>query len=177
MNNLLRVTRRALQCRFLHQTPKSFGNNLYEPDYLEAMKSNLPMYDTLNIQIRGYDYAILENYQKFIHKLLRSMDISVEEAWATPHQDIQVTTYKPKSEIINTQYNLKHYDRTVQITDVLSTQLPVILRALEASTPSGITVHVRPHEEWDEEIRYVPDTELKQLKQELDDLGGPLKKK
>jgi hypothetical protein len=52
-----------------------------------------------------------------------------------------------------------------------------VLRALEASTPAGVTVHVVPHEEWHEEVRYVPDTELKALKQELDDLGGPLKKK
>lgn len=76
------------------------------------------MYDTLNIQLRGYDYAILESYQKFIHNLLKNMDINVEDAWATPHQDIQVTVLKPNTETVNTQYNLKLYDRTVQITDV-----------------------------------------------------------
>lgn len=48
---------------------------------------------------------------------------------------------------------------------------------MEASLPMGVTLNIIPHEEYYEEMRYIPDTELKQLKQELDDMGGPLKKK
>jgi len=32
---------------------------------------------------------------------------------------------------------------------------------------------IKPHEPEDEELRYVPDFELRQLKAELDSLGGP----
>lgn len=56
-------------------------------------------------------------------------------------------------------------------------QLPLIIRAIEASQPPGVTVHIRPHEESDEENRYIPDVELNTLKQELEELGGPSKKK
>ncbi|XP_023012954.1 mitochondrial ribosomal protein L48 [Leptinotarsa decemlineata] len=156
---------------------RHYSGGLYEPSYLEAMKPKTPLYDTINIQLRGYDYAILENYQKFIHNILKNMEVNVEDCWATPAQHMHISTYKPKSEVINAQYKLKIYERTVQITDVSSLQLPLVLRTVEASLPAGVSVEVRPHEEADEEVRYVPDKELHSLKQELDDLGGPSKTK
>lgn len=55
--------------------------------------------------------------------------------------------------------------------------MPLVLRAIEASLPAGVTVEVRPHQEIDEEARYVPDTELNSLKEQLETLGGPSKKK
>lgn len=51
------------------------------------------------------------------------MEINVEDSWAVPHQEIQVSTLKPKSEVVNAQYILKTYERTVQITDITSTQV------------------------------------------------------
>jgi len=34
---------------------------------------------TINIQIKGYDYPILESYQSFIHKLANMMEINVHD--------------------------------------------------------------------------------------------------
>lgn len=51
------------------------------------------------------------------------MEINVEESWALPPQHMNISTYKPKSDLLNAKYLLKIYDRTVQITDVLSTQV------------------------------------------------------
>lgn len=56
-------------------------------------------------------------------------------------------------------------------------QLPIIIRAIEACLSPGVKVQIRPHEESDEENRHVPDTELNTLKEQLESLGGPLKKK
>lgn len=91
------------------------------------MKPKYPLYDTLNIQIRGYDFPIVENYQKFVHNLLQNMDINVEDSWAVPAQDLKLTTFKPNSEIASSQFNLKLYERTVQITDVSSLQVSFTL--------------------------------------------------
>jgi len=33
----------------------------------------------INIQIKGYDYPILESYQAFIHKLANIMEIDVND--------------------------------------------------------------------------------------------------
>lgn len=87
------------------------------------MKSKVPLYDTLNIELRGHDYPVLESYQKYLHNIISDMDINVEDCWALPAQDMQITTYKPNSEIVNAQYKLKVYHRTVQITDISSVQV------------------------------------------------------
>lgn len=87
------------------------------------MKSKFPMYDMLNIKLRGYDFCILENYQKFLHNLIRNMDINVEDAWALPAQEMQINTLKPNSEIVQNEYRLKTYQRVVQVTDVTSLQV------------------------------------------------------
>ncbi|XP_028155264.1 39S ribosomal protein L48, mitochondrial [Diabrotica virgifera virgifera] len=151
------------------------SGGLYEPSYLQAMKSKIPLYEAVNIQLRGYDYPVLEHYQKFVHNMLKNMDVEVEDSWAVPAQNMDVTTLKPKSEIVHAKYNLKTYERVIQIADVSSIQLPIVIRAIEASLPAGVTAHFRQHEEADEEVRYIPDAELNTLKQELEDLGGPSK--
>lgn len=48
---------------------------------------------------------------------------------------------------------------------------------MQAALPEGVTLNVIPHEPELEEIRYVPDTQLKELQEELEDLGGARKKK
>lgn len=59
--------------------------------------------------------------------------------------------------------------------EVPSTLLPVFVNVIEASTPAGVTVRVHPHLPEHSEIRYVPDIELKELKQQLQDLRGEKK--
>lgn len=137
----------------------------------------MPLYDSLNIEVRGYDYAILESYQALINSIAKEMEIDVEEGWALPPQAMQITTLKPNSDIINSQYNLKIYRRVLQLNDVFTTQLPTLLRAIEASTPAGVSVKVEKHEFHHEEERYIPDKDLLTLKQELDELGGAKKSK
>lgn len=48
---------------------------------------------------------------------------------------------------------------------------------ISAATPEGVTMNVIEHQPEYEEIRYVPDTELKLLQTELEELGGARKKK
>lgn len=54
-----------------------------------------------------------------------------------------------------------------------STVAPIFISVIQAALPEGVKLTVKPHEDADEELRYVPDLELKQLKSELDALGGP----
>lgn len=87
------------------------------------MKAKVPLYETLNIQLRGFDYAILESYQKLVNTIATNMDINVEDSWATPAQHLQISTYKPNSDIVDSKYLLKNYERTVQITDISGLQV------------------------------------------------------
>lgn len=55
--------------------------------------------------------------------------------------------------------------------------MPILLRVIEATLPIGVTANVVPHEQYHEEDRYIPDSELNKLKDELEEMGGPSKKK
>ena len=46
---------------------------------LQALRPQYPIYDTINFQMKGYDYTVLERYQKFVHKIAESMDIEVTD--------------------------------------------------------------------------------------------------
>lgn len=91
------------------------------------MKPKVPIYDAVNIELSGYDYPILESFQKFINSIAKSIDVSVDDCWGLPNRDVQISTYKPQSEIINFQYHLKMYRRVLQVTDISSQQVHVCL--------------------------------------------------
>ncbi|KAK4887640.1 hypothetical protein RN001_003911 [Aquatica leii] len=158
------------------KTKRFYSNDLYDPPYLELFKSKIPLYDTINIQLHGYDYSQLESYQKLLHSYAKSMNLQVDNGWATPAQHLQVVSYKPNTDIVQSQYRFKVYERNLQIVGITSVQFSTLLRILDSSIPSGVTIKVLPHEEYHEEVRYVPDLELATLKQQLDDMGGPSKK-
>lgn len=150
--------------------------SLYEPDYLDALKPQIPVYDAINIQIKGYDFPVLEHYQKFIHSVSENMNIEVEDGWALPAQTQTVQRLKPRSTVIDAEYKLSIYERNVQIVDVPSTTLAILLNILRATLPEGVSLSVHEHTPEQEEIRYVPDQELMELKSQLEALGGPRKK-
>lgn len=152
-------------------------NNLYEPDYLELLKPKVPIYDEIDIQIKGYDYRVLENYQSLINTIADNMNLSVEECWATPCRQYQIQKFKDKTNIIESEYQLNMYERNVQVVDVPAPIYPTFLRLLEASMPEGVTLQAREHLEEHDNVRYVPDQELKQLKSQLEELGGARVKK
>lgn len=43
------------------------------------MKPKFPQYETLNFQIRGYDFPVLESYQKYLHNFAESLELDVSE--------------------------------------------------------------------------------------------------
>lgn len=55
--------------------------------------------------------------------------------------------------------------------------MPVLLRLAQAAQPEGVSLTLIEHLEEHDENRYVPDNDLRDLKHQLDEMGGPLKKK
>lgn len=85
--------------------------------------------------------------------------------------------FKPKSSVVDAEYKLKVYFRNIQIFDPPTTLYPILLRMIDASLPEGVTLNVIKHEPEHQEIRYVPDRELLELKTQLDEYGGPIVKR
>lgn len=41
-----------------------------------------PVYACVNIQIKGYDFPVLESYQRFLHRTAQSLDLDVTDRYA-----------------------------------------------------------------------------------------------
>lgn len=44
-------------------------------------KSEIPQYSDLNIKISGFDFPVIEKYQKFIHKMIEAINLEVETGY------------------------------------------------------------------------------------------------
>ncbi|XP_014483975.1 PREDICTED: 39S ribosomal protein L48, mitochondrial [Dinoponera quadriceps] len=145
-------------------------SKLYEPDYLETGKSKVPLMPTVNIQIRSYDYPVLEKYQEYIHKLADIIQVDIDDSWAMPPEEFKVQRYKGKTTVIAATYNFKLYERNIQISEISSIKCSALIRILEAILPQGVNLNVDVFSPELDKKRYVPDKELLDLKSTLDTL-------
>lgn len=152
---------------------KNLGN-LHEPPYLSAMKPPFPTYDVINVKMTGYDFPILESYQRFVHRICEALSLDVSECWAHPPKKEHILRYKPNSAAVDSEFNLMTYERFVQISDIQTPVYPVLLRFIQSGLPEGVTLAVVHHTDVIEESRYVPDKELLDLKVQLEEAGGPI---
>lgn len=150
------------------------GGRIYEPPYLDAMKPEFPTYDVINVKITGYDYPVLESYQRFVHKAAKFLELDVSECWAHPPKKEQIIRYKPNTAVVDSEYLLTTYERFVQISDIQTPVYPLFIRFIQSGLPQGVTLSVVHHTDFLEESRYVPDKDLIDLKAQLDAAGGPI---
>ncbi|XP_030384617.1 39S ribosomal protein L48, mitochondrial [Scaptodrosophila lebanonensis] len=154
------------------------SSSIYEPDYLDSLKPKYPQFESLNVQIKGYDYPILESYQSFLHSVAEYLDIDVLDCYALPPQQTQVQRLRPNSAVVEAEYKLTTYERSLQLNNVEAPVYPQFLRIAEAALPEGVKLTVQQHTDDCEERRYVPDRDLLDLKAELERMqGGVVKKK
>ncbi|XP_012523221.1 uncharacterized protein LOC105829113 [Monomorium pharaonis] len=152
---------------------KFYTGSLYEPDYLQTGKSKIPLLPVINIQIKGYNYPILESYQSFIHKLANIIQIDVENSWPLPPQEFKIQRYKTGTTKIVSEYNLKIYERNTQMSEVSTLKCSILIRALEAALPQGVTLNVDTFDPVLESKRFIPDKDLMDLKSMLDTMNKP----
>lgn len=127
--------------------------------------------------IRGYDFPVLESYQKYLHSVAEYMDLDVEDGWALPPQILKIQRFKPKGTVVDSEYTLNVYERTIQLCNVNAHSYPTFVRLAQEGLPEGVDLNVAEHTEEMEEARYVPDKELQELKNQLEDMRGPVKAK
>lgn len=61
------------------QSVRCASSNIYNPDYLQALRPKFPLYGDLGVKLTGHDYPLLESYQRFVHKVADSLDMDVSE--------------------------------------------------------------------------------------------------
>merc|ERR1712029_146280 len=148
----------------------SHRRKLFEPDYLDEAGLTPPKYEALNIQIKGHNHEVLENHQGYIHRLAENLGIEVSESWATACESFSASVYAPQSTKVNSTFNLNVFERNVQVVDVLSTELPVLLDVLRKTLPEGVSLSVHKHSNEHYEARYIPDPLIQGVTQELEEI-------
>lgn len=147
--------------------------NLFEPDYLDHLNPEIPLYDEVNVQLKGYDFPVLESYQKFVYKIAASLSIQSDESWALPPQKFNITRMEPNSSVVDANYHLRIYERNVQVVDIPATIMPIFIEAIQTGLPEGVDMKVELYTNEHDENRYIPDLELKDLEAKLEEMGGP----
>lgn len=140
--------------------------------FTQLLKPKYPEY-VLNFQIKGYDFPVLESYQKYLHRVAMNfeyMDCEVEDSWALPPKVLKIQRFKPKASVVDSEYTLKVYERTLQLCNLKAHLYPTFLRLAQEALPEGVELSVEEHTHDVEELRFVPDRELIELKNQLEDM-------
>jgi len=146
--------------------PRTNRGIIYEPPYLFETDP-YPNYNSLAISIRGYDYVVLEGYFRYIQKVAKSLDLKVPESVAVPAKSSKVTILKPRSQQIDVEHNLNLYHRIVKLAKVKATIAPILFECIRLNIPEGVELKIDVPDKKDDEFRYIPDVELKQLQADL----------
>lgn len=141
-------------------------DKFYDPPYLNK-EPPFPNYELLNINIHGYDFAVLDTYYKYLERLCNSFKVNVVEAYAMPCRSFKIKTYQPFSSNLDKEYKLNNYHRVVRIKNLKSTLAPFLFETIELNLPEGVQLSVTVPTVEEDEFRYVPDIELNELKQKL----------
>lgn len=141
----------------------------YDPPYLNK-KPPFPNYDLLNINIKGYDATRLESYFKYIEKLCQSFKIEVVEAYCMPSRSYKIKTYQPFSSNLDKEFKLNQFHRIVRVKQLKSTLAPFLFETIQLNLPEGVQLSVSLPSKDEDEFRYVPDIELNELRERLDEM-------
>lgn len=87
-----------------------------------------------------------------------------------PHREYKIKRYKKGGTIVDAEYDLKIYERDIQISDMSSIKLPILIRILEATLPEGVSLHVDKYDPLLEKKRLIPNRDLIDIKKELEEL-------
>ena len=86
-----RVAVEGLARRFFGSgVPKIAG--LHEPKYLDELRPKVGHYELLDLQLRGYDFVVLEKYQSYLHRTMTRLEFQVTDAWSVPCQELDLST-------------------------------------------------------------------------------------
>lgn len=110
-----------------------------------------------------------------IHRIAKCLDIPVIKGYAVENQKYKIVKYKHKTNVPESEYQLKIYERVLQLGDVTDSKLAIFVDAALTACPPGVKLNVHEHTPELEEIRYVPEYEVINLEKEKLALDEKLK--
>ncbi|XP_022650424.1 39S ribosomal protein L48, mitochondrial-like [Varroa jacobsoni] len=151
---------------------RNVGN--FEPPYLKLLKPPTPVHEgLLNIQLKGYDFVVLEQQTRRIEKLAALLNVSVTETWATPLQAFELHTFNPQSTVVDKTYKLNIYERNVQLEMLPGIIAGMLIDLIQKNLAAGVSVSIHKHLPEHTEVREIPDLELESLERQLEEIKNP----
>ena len=94
-----------------------------------------------------------------------------------PAKEKKVLRFKPKSTVVEAEYILKEYARHLKVSNITSIKLPIFIKIIEKNIPIGAQLNVEEYSADKENYRFIPDKELLDLREELEDMQKKKEKK
>lgn len=139
----------------------------FEPDYLDSAVPEIPTYPPINIQMKSYNFDVLESYQSFVHNTAENMGVDVHETWATPAKSYKVSTFIEGSTRVKSEVNLSMFERNVQIVNLRTIDAPILIDTIRAALPQSVHLTFHEHQVEYEEERWIADPFINSLREEL----------
>ncbi|XP_045167333.2 39S ribosomal protein L48, mitochondrial-like isoform X2 [Mercenaria mercenaria] len=140
----------------------------WEPDDLK-LEPDVPEYETLNIKIQGYDFPVLESFSKYVYRVASNMDIDCSR-YPVPAKKLDINSLQFQSKVVTDSFKLNYYERVVQLQNLPSTKLQILLEMICGNTPEGVNVTLKENTLEDEEMLYIPDHQKRKIEQMIEDL-------
>ncbi|KAK4472267.1 hypothetical protein MN116_003536 [Schistosoma mekongi] len=149
---------------------RSYGIKIRSPDppYL-SLKPPIHVYQGLQLDVRGHDYAQLEKFTSYVHKFLNNFDYDVKNFPLTPNKKLY-RLYHSNSTNICSEFEISEFRRIYRVTGVKSVHLPILFDFIYQNLSSGITINVGKTDISLNEDRFVPQLEKEALEKELSKL-------
>lgn len=145
-----------------------------QPEFLKYLKPTVPFYGVHNIQLKGYDHVMLDEFRRFVFRILAKLDIKVKDKWNTPSEEFSVETLQNESYGVEDSIKINVYERTIQIDELPSYKAPILLEMLTLSKPPGIKIAVEKHDPSVLKKLYMIDVELEKAKLDLKEWSKPV---
>nr|VZI11785.1 unnamed protein product [Spirometra erinaceieuropaei] len=147
------------------RTVKTFS---YDPFYI-SLKPSVPVFPTIQLCLKGYDFPVLERYERYARSALKKWTETVS-SFPLPPEKTLYKTYHPNSTKVKAEFELNKYCRVFTIDGIKSVDLPIIVELLQQNLPEGVEMILQERDPQLEESRYVANLEMETLQSELEKL-------
>lgn len=144
--------------------------DLHEPAYLADLKPKIGYYSLLDVQLKGYDFVVLERYQSYLHKTMKRLEFNVVKTWSAPYQELKLENLAQFSSGVETVQSIKIYERNIQIKYALVTKLPILIDLIHTTSPPGVSFSIDRHTKEADNKLYFRDSVLEKYEEELREL-------
>lgn len=145
-----------------------------QPEFLKYLKPTVPYHGVQNIQIKGYDHVTLDEFKTFILRVLKQLDIKVKSKWSTPSQELSLDKFQDESYGVEESTRVHLFERNVQIDELPSYKVHILIETLMLSKPPGVRFAVEAHDPEVLKKLYMIDVELEKAKAEFKDWSRPV---